>query len=74
MHACRRDPDLARAINSILLRASRRLRARIATDPHLRVAGKVEGITLDLALSPPDVCRVEVVEWEPSEAAPDLTV
>lgn len=74
MHACRRDPDLARAINAILLRASRRLRARIETDRRLRVAGKVEGIILDLALSPPDVCRVDVVEREPTETAPDLTV
>ncbi|MGE3597073.1 MAG: hypothetical protein AB7N70_16125 [Dehalococcoidia bacterium] len=72
--ACRHQPDLTRSINSILLRAARRLRARGEVEQRVRVAGRIEGIVLDLRLLPPDRCRVEAVEHDPIDTAPDLTV
>jgi hypothetical protein len=74
MLACRRQPDLARSINSVLLRAARRLRALAEVNEGVRVAGKSEGIVLDLRLLPPDGCRVEAVEQDSPEGTPDLIV
>jgi hypothetical protein len=74
MLACRRQPELARAVNSVLLRAARRLRTLAGTEQRVRVAGRVEGILLDLRLLPPDGCRVEAVEQAPTDSVADLTV
>lgn len=74
MLACRRQPELARAVNSVLLRAARRLRTMGEVEQRVRVAGKVEGIVLDLRLTPPDGCRVEAVEQVPTDGDTDLTV
>lgn len=72
--ACRREPELARAINQVLLRAARRLRLIIDETPQIRVAGRAEGIVLELRLTPPDGCRVEAVHQGEPESSPDLTV
>jgi hypothetical protein len=74
MIACRRQPELARAVNSVLLRAARRLRALGDAERRVRVAGRMEGIVLDLRLLPPDGCRVETVEQAPTDGVADLTV
>jgi hypothetical protein len=74
MLACRRQPELARAVNSVLLRAARRLRALGDTERYVRVAGRVEGIVLDLRLLPPDGCRVEAVEHAPANGDTELIV
>jgi hypothetical protein len=74
MLACRRQPELARAVNTVLLRAARRLRALGDAERRVRVAGRVEGIVLDLYLSPPDGCRVETVEQAPTDSVADLMV
>jgi hypothetical protein len=72
--ACRHDPELARAINGILLRAARRLGRMMEEDRSVRVAGSVEGVTLDLRLFPPDRCLVEALHTQGANGSPDLTV
>ena len=72
---CRRDPALAAAVNAIILRASRRLRACLADGgATIAVAGAREGITLHLRLSPPDHCRIERIEPKTDPAAASLSV
>lgn len=72
--ACRTDPELARAINAILLRAARRLRTMMEADGSVLVAGSAENIILNLRLSPPDGCRVEALSEQMTDSTPDLTV
>jgi hypothetical protein len=71
---CRRDPELTRAINAVLLRAARRLRSLMEDGRSVRVAGRVEGIVLEVRLLPPDGCRVEAVQEQAAADRPDLTV
>ena len=60
--ACRRELHRMAQINAVLLRATRRLRERLdAGGGPVRVTGRREALTLDLLLSPPDLCRVEAV-------------
>jgi len=59
--ACRRDPALTQSLNAILLRATPRLRALMEAGGSLLVGGRVEDITLEVTLLPPDGCRVDRV-------------
>ena len=75
--ACRREPSLTALLNAVLLRASRRLRARTgAGDGALEVAGRREGLVLSVMLAPPDVCRVTGVRRlvPGEEVAADIVV
>ena len=55
----RRDPALIAALNAVLLRATRRLRALVAEDGRaVRVAARREDLTVEVTLRPPDICVV----------------
>ncbi|MGH2588822.1 MAG: hypothetical protein ACRDJE_28190 [Dehalococcoidia bacterium] len=71
--ACRRDPALTQPLNTIFLRATRRLRALMETGGSLLVRGRAEGITLQVTLLPPDGCRVERI-LSPSDDQPAAIV
>ena len=60
--ACRQEPALMASLNAVLLRASRRLRARMADgDGAVDVAGQRERVVASVLLALPDVCRVTAV-------------
>ena len=68
--ACRQDPQLMASLNSIILRATRRLRTLIeAGEMHACLTGRAERLTLDVALAPPDLCRIERVAVADEEPA-----
>lgn len=59
--ACRSDPPLTSALNAVILRASRYLRARLEQGGAVCIHGRRERLALHLTLTPPDVCLVETL-------------
>lgn len=74
--ACRADPALATRLNAIVLRATRRLRARLDAGGGLvRVRGRAEALTIEVQLLPPDICRIERITATAGDGDPGtLTV
>ncbi len=71
----RADPALAAALNAVLLRATRQLRARMDEGARsLTVAGRREGIVLEVVLMPPDRCHVARIARVQASDAADLVV
>ena len=69
--ACRREPALLASLNAVLLRASRRLHARMSGgDGAIEVAGRRERVVISVTLVRPDGCRVTAVRrLSPDEEA-----
>lgn len=75
LNACRADPALAAALNAVLLGATRQLRARMDEGARsLTVVSPLEGIVLDVVLTPPDRCHLARIAQALASDAADLVV